>query len=167
MRVFIILIGLTIGLHIIHVLQIIALFSLCLAFDVSCAFQLPVEGSVAERERASGYGTRSRIHFPVFSCLFYKFFSLHWIASPNTLFLFAFTVDCARDMTLVLGDLWLLIISSDVTLSYSRFTFCYARDRASVTARQSHGYIDAGVNPLTLLSNGCTWFTWLTTVRNT
>lgn len=35
----------------------------------------------------------------------YIFFSLHWIASSNTLFLFASTVDCARDTNTLVDDL--------------------------------------------------------------
>lgn len=73
--------------------------------------------------------------FPCFSLHVYAALELYSIASPDTLFLFIFTVDCIRDRIL-LGDQRLLITSSDVTLSYSRLpSFIYC-DRACVTVWQ-------------------------------
>lgn len=113
------------------------------SLDISYAFQLPLEGNSLPRKYIrSPRRARSRIRFSRVFLRVYTFFQPRWIVSLNTLFLFAFTVDCARDATL-LGDLRLLITSSDVTLSYSRLPFFYARDRACVTTRQSFGCVEA------------------------
>lgn len=102
--------------------------------------------------------------FRAFPCV-YALLESCLIASPDTLFLFTFTVDCARDRTL-LGNQRLLI--SDVTLSYSRLpSFMHVIVHAWPHGNLSETCIKTlsfSVNPLILLLNIyfdlCDYFTY-------